>query len=83
MYEKEVIDNRERDDRGDGDGESSVDGLECAEGDDASDARSTSSSGVDMLITRERGLQMEYSVVGHRCCIVRDLQERSSRWKWG
>ena len=56
LYEKEVIDNRERDYRGDGDGESSADGLECVEGDDASDARSTSSSDVDMLKTRERGL---------------------------
>jgi len=56
LYEKEVIDNRERDDRGDGDGESSADGLECVEGDDASDARSTSSSSVGMLKTRERGL---------------------------
>jgi hypothetical protein len=43
LYEKEVIDSRESDERGDGDGELSMERFECVEGDDASEARSTSS----------------------------------------
>jgi hypothetical protein len=52
LYENEVIDRRESDERGDGVGESSTECFECVEGDDASDARSTSSSAVAMLINK-------------------------------
>ncbi len=53
LYEKEVIDRRERDERGEGVGEFSTERFECVEGDDASDARSTSSSCV-VMTPRER-----------------------------
>ena len=49
LYEKDVIESRERDERGEGVGEFSGERLPCDDGEDASDARSTSSSGADIF----------------------------------
>ena len=51
LYEKEVFDKREREERGEGIGESSSatsDAFELLEALEASDAKSTSSSGIDI-----------------------------------
>lgn len=57
LYEKEVIDRRERDERGEGVGEFSTERFECVEGDDASEARSTSSPCVAMTLKERKSLE--------------------------
>lgn len=70
LYEKEVIDSRESDERGEGDGELSTERFECVEGDDASEARSTSSSCIVMTFKgKERAWKDNLSLY-YGCRIV-------------
>ena len=78
LYEKDVVESRERDERGEGVGVSSTERLECVEGEDASDARSTSSSGVDMLINERKGLG-KCNLIWYYCCRIVVLNERDPR----